>query len=174
MKESVLICENWDGRSDKQWLFWLKKKLEQVGFEVNVFKMPQTGISMKAWLPELQHTYGIKGDNVHLVKTDPGCITLYNYIKRIARNQEAEPAMLVAGQPKKGPAPTGEYRIIPKAVAYKLLPNSMQVVKTVKDIVTKSEDEIDNLENLDVKLIVMYSGRVPATLAAPNPKLLFS
>jgi predicted alpha/beta hydrolase family esterase len=178
MNSEILICEHWEGRSDKSWLFWLKKKLEQLGCTVRVMEFPEslkkTG-NMKSWLPELTYTHHITEDNVHIVSSDPGCLTIFNYVKRIIRNPKSEPTVLIAGKPKT----KINMRNFPKQIErgeergyihHHALPASNRPQKIIRDVV--SHEEKEETEDLDVRLIVMYGGNVPEKLPDAKKNLL--
>jgi predicted alpha/beta hydrolase family esterase len=152
MHKTVLIGYRWDGRDDERWLFWLTKKLEAIGFHVQMQELPELSSNIEHWLPELENTYQIPPENVHIVQHDPGCLTILSYLERLAKKEIAEPTILVAGKPM---ANKGQFSI-------NAIDNSAQ-----KRLGTKGHSPT---QKLDVALVVIYGGLISDASQKTLPK----
>lgn len=68
MSKRVFIIHGWDGHPDEQWFPWLKKELEQRGFEVYVPQMPKTEEPrIDIWVPYLRGLVGRPDQDTYFV-----------------------------------------------------------------------------------------------------------
>lgn len=98
MKKRAIIIHGYTGHPDKNWFPWLKKELEQKGFEVHVPAMPHTDApQLVEWLPTIQSVVGKPDTKTYLVGHSLGCITILRYLESLKENQRIGGAVLVAG-----------------------------------------------------------------------------
>jgi uncharacterized protein len=97
MKRAVIIhC--WGGVPEYCWYPWVKKELEERGFEVLVPAFPDTdNPKMNEWLPLLQKVASEPSEELYLIGHSLGCITIMRYLESLAENQKIGGAVFVAG-----------------------------------------------------------------------------
>lgn len=141
MDRTLLIRHNWHDRDESKWLFWLEKKLTELGFSVSLEPLPD--ISKKnptSVVGEIQAVHGIMPQHTHIVRHDPGCLTLLKYCEQLLlKRKNTESAMLIAGIPKYNPH-VPEYKMLGGAT----------------DNMT--------LDTIDIKLILIYGGELHKSL----------
>lgn len=97
MKRAFLI-HGWTGSPEDGWSPWLKKKLEEKGFEVFVPAMPDAVTPMmNKWLSYLAQIVGIPDENTYFVGHSLGCIAILRYLEALAEKQKVGGVILVAG-----------------------------------------------------------------------------
>lgn len=97
MKRAFLI-HGWEGSPENGWSPWLKKKLEEKGFEVIVPAMPDTATpTINKWVSYLLKIVGIPDENTYFVGHSLGCITILRYLETLKENQKVGGVILVAG-----------------------------------------------------------------------------
>lgn len=97
MKKAILI-HGWEGSPEEGWRPWLKKELEQCGFEVAVPAMPNPAKpNMKEWLSYLKEIIDNPDENCFLVGHSLGCVTILRYLELLETNQKIGGVVLVAG-----------------------------------------------------------------------------
>jgi len=98
MKKRVFLIHGWEGYPGEGWQSWLKKKLEERGFEVFTPAMPDTvSPTMEKWLPYLARVVREPDENCYLIGHSLGCITILRYLETLKENQKVGGAILVAG-----------------------------------------------------------------------------
>ncbi|MFH1584661.1 MAG: alpha/beta hydrolase [Patescibacteria group bacterium] len=94
----VYIVHGWGGYPKEGWLNWLKPKLEEHGFEVQMPAMPDSEYpKMHAWLGTLSETVGTPDENCYFVGHSLGCIAILRYLESLPEGQGVGGAVLVAG-----------------------------------------------------------------------------
>lgn len=84
MSKRIFIIHGWDGHPDEQWFPWLKKELEQRGFEVYVPQMPKTeepGID--TWVPYLKELVGQPDQDAYFVGHSIGSQAVFRYLETL-------------------------------------------------------------------------------------------
>lgn len=97
MKRAVIIhC--WDGVPDYCWYPYLKNKLEEKEFEVEVPEFPDTqNPKLDAWLKMLTEKIGKPNEELYLIGHSLGCITIMRYLESLKDNQKIGGVVFVAG-----------------------------------------------------------------------------
>lgn len=96
--KKVIIVHGWEGYPNHCWYPWIKKKLEEKGFEVLVPEMPETNLpKFNDWLSKLRETIGAPNEDVYLIGHSLGCITILRYLESLKDNEKIGGAVLVAG-----------------------------------------------------------------------------
>lgn len=94
----VVIVHYWDGNPKYCWYTTTKKRLEDIGFEVNVPEMPDTHFpKLSSWLPKLKETIGRPDMDLYLVGHSLGCITILRYLEQLKDNEKIGGVVFVAG-----------------------------------------------------------------------------
>lgn len=98
MNKRVFIVHGWGGFPQKGWFPWLKNKLENRGFIVQIPPMPDTeNPNMKPWVNHLAKIVGTPDKNCYFIGHSLGCITILRYLESLKTNQKIGGAVLVAG-----------------------------------------------------------------------------
>jgi predicted alpha/beta hydrolase family esterase len=98
VKTQIVIRYKWSERSEEKWLFWLKKKLEQLQCEVMMLPIAEKEFSFhKNWIEHIQSTHGINEQDTYFIEHDPGCLTILKYVERLVKVSKPESALLIAG-----------------------------------------------------------------------------
>jgi predicted alpha/beta hydrolase family esterase len=140
MDRTLLIRHNWNDRNESKWLFWLEKKLTELGFSVSLADLPDAvKKNTTAAVGEIQAVHGITPQHTHIVRHDPGCLTLLKYCEQLLKQPHPEPTLLIAGIPKYNP----------KVPEYKLLGGTTDNL---------------TLDTIEIKLVVVYGGELHKAL----------
>ena len=96
--KKVYIIHGWEGTPENNWLPWLKKSLEENGFEAIVPAMPDTDTPVKAvWLKTMQDLVKTPDENTYLVGHSMGCQAIQRYLESLDGDIKIGGAVLVAG-----------------------------------------------------------------------------
>ena len=98
MTKRVFIIHGYDAAPSDNWFPWLKKELEDKGFEVQVPAMPDADSpTLTKWLAHLQNTVGTCDKNTYLVGHSLGTITILRFLEALPESQRAGGVVLVGG-----------------------------------------------------------------------------
>ena len=98
MKKRVFIVHCWEGNPDYAWYPWLKKQLEERGFEVFVPTMPETNTpTFEKWLSHLVKVVGEPQETDIFVGHSLGCITILRLLEGLKEGEKVEGIIFVAG-----------------------------------------------------------------------------
>lgn len=96
--KTVVIVHGWDGRPDEGWFPWLKKELEERGFEVRVPQLPDNANPrIYNWVPTLAATVGTPSEQTFFVGHSMGCQTIARYLETLPEGQKVGGAVFVGG-----------------------------------------------------------------------------
>ena len=94
----VFIIHGWEGYPENNWAPWIKKNLEERGFEVFTPAMPGTETPVKSvWLKTMQDLIPNPDENTYLVGHSMGCQAIQRYLETLSKGQVIGGAILVAG-----------------------------------------------------------------------------
>lgn len=94
----VFIVHGYDATPADNWFPWLKKQLEEKGFNVTVPQMPDAGTpTLEKWLSYLQKLVGECDENTFLIGHSLGTITCLKFLESLPENEKAGGVVLVAG-----------------------------------------------------------------------------
>jgi len=118
----VFIIHRWSGSPEGDWYPWLKKELEQRGFEVFVPAMPNTDEpKIEEWIPFLANIVGEPDENTYFVGHSIGCQAIIRYLQTLPDGVKIGGGIFVAGwfnlsefSFKEEPSEEEESRIIAK------------------------------------------------------------
>lgn len=96
MTKRVFIIHGWDGYPEEGWFPWIKKELENKGFEVFVPLMPNPSEpQIKEWVSSLAKIVGEPDENVYFIGHSIGCQTILRYLETL-NNKKVGGVVLVA------------------------------------------------------------------------------
>lgn len=94
----VIIVHGWDGHPNEGWYPWLKKELEQRGFEVTVPQLPEPEKPrIQNWIPALSKAVGNPDEQTYLIGHSMGCQTIARYLETLSEEIKVGGAIFVAG-----------------------------------------------------------------------------
>ncbi|OGY25017.1 MAG: hypothetical protein A2Y57_02515 [Candidatus Woykebacteria bacterium RBG_13_40_7b] len=94
----LIIVHDWEGNPEEGWFPWLKKEMEENGWEVLVPAMPEPDHPiMDSWLAHLIRVAGGVDENTFLVGHSLGCITILRFLENLPSERKIGGAVLVAG-----------------------------------------------------------------------------
>lgn len=80
----VIFVHRWSGGPLDDWRPWLKKELEQRGFEVLVPEMPDTDVPViEKWVHHLAEVVGTPDSKTYFIGHSIGCQTILRYLETI-------------------------------------------------------------------------------------------
>src|SRR3989344_5407431 len=92
----IIIVHGWSGSPQDNWLPWLKKELEKLGYKVLVPSMPDADTpEIKKWVKHLSSIVGTPDENTYFIGHSMGCQTILRYLETI--NEPVGGALFVAG-----------------------------------------------------------------------------
>lgn len=98
MKKRVFIIHGWSGQPDVGWLLWLRKELENRGFEVVAPQMPETDEpKIEKWVPFFEEKVGEADENTYFIGHSIGCQTILRYLEKLPEDKKVGGALFVAG-----------------------------------------------------------------------------
>ncbi len=174
MQKHVLISYKWHvDRPDSHWLFWLQKKLEAQGFQVTMSELRTPPKDTVSWVRDIQTIYSIEDKNIFRLEHDPGCLTILTYLEYLARKEDEQTVLLVAGLTKFSSStrtPLLEPGKLLTSMAHTTPAYSPYIrLEGTKDVAVIQEQ--GSLATFDAKLVLLFSAN-PAGLHAGNHSLL--
>jgi predicted alpha/beta hydrolase family esterase len=98
MTKKVFIIHGWEAHPDDEWYPWLKKELENKGFQVEVPQMPNTDEpEIGAWVSFLKKKVGKPDADTFFVGHSIGCQTILRYLESLPSGVKVGGAVFVAG-----------------------------------------------------------------------------
>lgn len=94
----VFIIHGWDGYPEEGWFPWLRKELENSGFNVQVPAMPNPGHpKIEEWVSCLSKLVGEVDENTYFVGHSIGCQTMIRFLETLPKDKKIGGAVFVAG-----------------------------------------------------------------------------
>jgi len=94
----VFIIHGWSGYPEECWFPWLKKELENKGFQVHVPSMPNTEEPIiNRWVHFLKKQVGTPDEETFFVGHSIGCQTILRYLGSLEPHTKVGGVILVAG-----------------------------------------------------------------------------
>lgn len=98
MSKRVIVVHGWCGYPEEGWFPWLKKELEQRGFEVIVPQLPEPRVPrINNWVPKLREVVGQPDEQTYFVGHSMGCQTIARYLESLPEGTKVGGAVFVAG-----------------------------------------------------------------------------
>ncbi len=98
MKQRVFIIHGWDGYPEDGWYPWLKKELEDRGFEVHVPALPDTKYpKYQPWVAAIAAAVGEADSSTYFVGHSMGCPAIGRYLETLPEGSKVGGAVFVAG-----------------------------------------------------------------------------
>lgn len=97
MKRAFII-HGWGGNPDEGWFPWLKEKLKEKGFKVEVPLMPNTfHPKIKPWVKHLSNVIGTPDEETFLIGHSIGSQAILRYLEALPLNVKIGKVVFVAG-----------------------------------------------------------------------------
>lgn len=97
-KKRVFIIHGFQGQPDTGWKPWIKKELEQRGFEVAIPAMPNPyHPKLSDWIAKINEVVGTPDENTFFVGHSLGCVTIAHYLASLADDIKIGGCVFVAG-----------------------------------------------------------------------------
>ena len=94
----VFIIHGWDGYPEESWFPWLKKELEERGFNVFVPQLPEADLpKIDKWVLELSKSVGVPDGETYFVGHSIGCQTIVRYLESLSAEVKVGGVIFVAG-----------------------------------------------------------------------------
>lgn len=98
MENRVFIVHGWGGYPQEGWFPWLKEKLEEKEFQVQIPTMPKPGKpKINLWVSQLVKVVGNVDKNTFFVGHSIGCQTILRYLEGLPGDKKVGGAVFVAG-----------------------------------------------------------------------------
>lgn len=98
MRKRVFVIHGWTGTPERDWLPWLKGKLEEHDLEVTAPAMPNTDTPViEKWVKRLQETVGGANKDTYFVGHSLGCQAILRYLEKLPGNVKVGGVVFVAG-----------------------------------------------------------------------------
>jgi hypothetical protein len=98
MKNRAILIHGWNGRPEGGWRPWLKKELEEKGWQVLVPAMPGADQPrIEPWVDKISEAVGEANENTFLVGHSMGCQAIARYLERLPESKIVGGAIFVAG-----------------------------------------------------------------------------
>lgn len=92
----VFIIHGWSGHPNEHWLPWLKEKLQEKGFKVEVPDMHDTDNPIiENWVGHLERLVGVPDSETYFIGHSIGCQTILRYLEKV--NSQVGGAVFAAG-----------------------------------------------------------------------------
>jgi hypothetical protein len=96
MKKAYIV-HGWGGNPEEGWFPWLKNKLEDKGFAVQVFSMPDTdNPRIESWVPYLLENIKNPDGETYLIGHSVGCQAILRYLEKLPKGVKIVKTILVA------------------------------------------------------------------------------
>lgn len=94
----MIIAHGWDSAPEDGWFPWLKRKLEESGFEVIIPWLPDAGSPrIQKWIPALAEAVGVPDEQTYFVGHSMGCQAIARYLETLPEGRNVGGAVFVAG-----------------------------------------------------------------------------
>jgi len=98
MPKKIFIIHGWEGYPEEGWFPWLKKELEERGFEVHVPQMPDAARPrISRWVHAIAKTVGTPDSHTYFVGHSMGCQAIVRYMESLPAGKKVGGAVFVAG-----------------------------------------------------------------------------
>lgn len=98
MPKRVYIIHGWEGYPEENWFPWLKRELENQGFEAHVPQMPDADSPrIKKWIPVITQIVNNPDKNTYFVGHSIGCQAVARYLETLSDDIKVGGAIFVAG-----------------------------------------------------------------------------
>jgi predicted alpha/beta hydrolase family esterase len=98
MKKRVFIVFGWEGYPEEGWFPWLRRELEQRGFEVSVPNLPDSeNPRIYNWVPALREAVGQVDEQTYFIGHSIGCQAIARFLEMLPGGKKVGGAVFVAG-----------------------------------------------------------------------------
>ena len=93
----AFIFHCWEGVPEYCWYPWVKKQLEEKGYQVIVPEMPETELpKQRLWIPRMEEIIGIPDENTVLIGHSIGAVSILRYLEAL-QDERVGGVVMVAG-----------------------------------------------------------------------------
>ena len=93
----VFLIHGWDGSPEEPMHVWIKKTLEEKGFEVYVPSMPNPEKpEIKSWIKKIKEIVGQLNKEDIFIGHSIGCQAVLRYIEKLYKNERVKKVILIA------------------------------------------------------------------------------
>src|SRR3990167_6854811 len=97
MKRAIIV-HGWDGFPENHWFPWLKKKLEEINFQVIIPAMPDPETpKIEPWVSQLKKAVGKVDQDTFLIGHSIGCQTIMRYLEQLSPSIKIGGILFVGG-----------------------------------------------------------------------------
>jgi len=94
----VFLIHGWEGDPENCWFPWLKRNLEEKGFEVHSPAMPNSDEpKIEPWVSKLSEIVGTSDKDTYLIGHSIGCQAIMRYIQTLPEETKIGGSIFVAG-----------------------------------------------------------------------------
>ncbi len=98
MKKRAFIIHGFEGSPDESWFGWLKRKLEENRFTVEVPAMPRPRKpNVYEWVSRIRKVVDVPDKQCYFIGHSLGCITILRYLESLEKTERVGGAVFVAG-----------------------------------------------------------------------------
>jgi uncharacterized protein len=79
----IYLIHRWDANPASDWYTWLKKQLEEKGFEIIIPKMPNTAEpKINAWISAIEKIIKNQDNDIYFIGHSIGCQAIMRYLEK--------------------------------------------------------------------------------------------
>ncbi len=94
----VIMVHGWEGFPENHWFPWLKKKLEEMDFQVITPQMPDPATpKIETWVAQLKKVIGKADQDTFFVGHSIGCQTIMRYLEQLSPSVKIGGILFVGG-----------------------------------------------------------------------------
>lgn len=98
MRKRVFINHGLNAKPDSHWFQWLKKELEERGFEVLIPQMPNAhNPRKKEWVKTIASSIEIPDEQTYFVGHSLGCVSIVYYLQELPLDMKVGGCVFVGG-----------------------------------------------------------------------------
>ncbi|MEK6936237.1 MAG: alpha/beta hydrolase [Nanoarchaeota archaeon] len=151
--KKIYLIHRWDGNPDSDWYPWLKKELQNKGFEIIIPEMPDTAEpKIDKWVSELKDVIKTVDEDTYFIGHSIGCQTIMRYLEKLPEKNKIAGAIFVAGW-------------------FKLANLEGAEVEEIAKPWLETPINLDNLNHKIKKLIVILSDNEPYDFIKENSEI---
>ena len=96
--KKIFIIHGWEGYPEEGWFPWLKKKLEEKEFYVEIPAMPNTNHpKVSDWIGHIRKIAESVNENTYFVGHSLGCVSIARYLEKLTKDKKVGGCVFVAG-----------------------------------------------------------------------------
>jgi len=97
LMKRVFLIHGWGGSPEEPMHVWIKKNLEEKGFEVHVPKMPDADKpKIKPWVKKIEEVVGRVNKEDIFIGHSVGCQAVLRYVEKLYKNERVKKVIFIA------------------------------------------------------------------------------